>query len=93
MRGYHLTVKHAFAGVYVLGEKLEDGEIIAREYISKRHWIISGVEADGFAYNPALHDLPDEASALCHYAQQNGAAMGLVAVGFAPDGGSADLRN
>ena len=91
--GYHLTVKHGYAGVYVRGDKLEESNVKAREYVASYHWIISAVATDGFAYNPSLHDLPDEASELCRLAQQNGAAMGIAAVGFAPDGGNADLKN
>ena len=93
MAGYHRTAKHGYAGVYVQGDKLDESEIRAREYVATRHWIISSVEADGFAYNPELHHLPDEASALCRHAQQNGAAMGVAVVGFDPNGNSADLNN
>jgi hypothetical protein len=84
--GYHLTVKHGYAGVYVRADELEESKRKAREYTATYHWIISEVVIDGFEYNPELHGLQHEAVELYRLAKQNGASIGIAAVGFAPDG-------
>lgn len=84
--GHHLTVKHGYAAVYVRANDLTEADAKAREHVAFKQWTVSEVAEAAFAYNPALHDLPEEAARLCRHAESNGVAIGVAAVGFAPDG-------
>jgi hypothetical protein len=81
-QGYHMTIKHGYAGVYVRAKNLAAASTAAREYVTSHHWIVSSVVADGVVFNSEIHDLADEALSLYHKARQTGAAMGIAAVGF-----------